>query len=719
MMSLPSSLGSILRFGSVTALLFVMTLSNTIMVTALKHNYYTRRDERTFIGPLGYPFGFLDTGRYNMTVFDFELKSPKYAHSHKPHDTTGSTRTRSRWLLLGKNNKNNKDQDQQNQDNAADAAADGPAEMLKSVKGVGFLLKRFKDEAEFNHFMAFIQADAHRCIFQPFLDAKEEAAQNDAWNGNQNDPSDDVYTYVDDDSPNMDDDMYIPGDDDDYYNNGEDGGGDGDDDSDGDGDGNDDQRLQRRQLQQSRQLQVDPNNGLGEVLHNASSDGIFLDMLSTSRWRPKTPHVSYEFHPGDAGFYFLMYQVCYKDDVNKNKNQLLDIHSRFELDFHFSNIDMFGKQSYLSAGEMLLPHLFFYFSLIYAICLYIWCKNIINIKEGKPGLLDTGSPAEPVTPVGRGAQMPAVSVYPIHYMMAFLLTLKTLTVFFESIRYHYLRVTGHAVLWSAVYYTFTFLKGITLFTVILLIGSGWSFVKPFLSEREKKMIMAILTLQVINNIAIVVLTQETEGERSFDRWTAILHLVDILCCCAVMIPIVWQVNQLEKNMEQDQHTDDDNEELEDFFDEDDGSDDEHIPEDEFENGTTTNGNHDSVFQRTRNPTTTAKMVSRGPPDARLASKLKLFRSFYILVVAYIYITRIVVYLFASMLSYKHTWVRYFVVEVVTLAFYVTVGNLFRPMNENPYLHIRRRRDMGPGGKGGSSQEVELRKIDPTTKAVLD
>jgi hypothetical protein len=252
-----------------------------------------------------------------------------------------------------------------------------------------------------------------------------------------------------------------------------------------------------------------------------------------------------------------------------------------------------------------------------------------------------------------------------------------------------------------------------LFTVILLIGSGWSFVKPFLSDREKKMILAILVLQIVNNIAIVVLTQETEGEHSFDRWTAVLHLVDILCCCAVLIPIVWQVNQLEKNMEQNQHQDEDEEETADLFDEDDEDDDEHVPEDEFDNAPT-NG---SAFHGGRKP------PSRGPgrvPDARLASKLKLFRSFYILVVAYIYVTRIVVYLFATTLTYRHTWIRYFVVEVVTLAFYVTVGMLFRPMNENPYLHIRRRQDLagGSGGKGRSGS-VELRKIDPKTKAVID
>jgi hypothetical protein len=650
-------------------------VSNGIpIVHALKHNYYTRRDERTFIGPLGYPFGFLDTGHFNLTVFDFELKSPKEPHTHDPH-----------FRLLAKDKKGKDNNDKSTNDD------DGPTEMLKAIKGVGFLLKRFPDEAAFSHYMAYIQADHKRCIFQPFLDAK---ADNDDTIQKFMKFEDDDYMYMEDDDY-VDDGLYMG--DDNWYEE----------------DLSDDDQGRRLQLTE-RQQQIDPK-GYGEVLQNIS-DGIFLDMLSTSRWRPRIPYMVYDFQPGEAGLYFLMYQVCYKDEVNKNQNQNLDIHSRFELDFHFSNLDMFGNESYLSAGEMFLPHLFFYFSLIYAICLYMWCKNIMNIKEGKPGLLDTGSPVQPVGPVGRGAQSPSATVYPIHYMMGFLLTLKTCALFFESIRYHYLRVTGHAVFWAAVYYTFAFMKGITLFTVILLIGSGWSFVKPFLSQREKKMIMCILVLQVINNIAIVVLTQETEGEHSFDRWTAVLHLVDILCCCAVLIPIVWQVNQLEKNMDQDQHNEDEDDETKELFDDDDEFDDEYIPEDEFENGSG-NGNG-SVFSATR--TSAKNKPKKGPTDARLAAKLKLFRSFYILVVAYIYITRIVVYLFATTLNYKHTWIRYFVVELVTLLFYITVGMLFRPMNENPYLHVRRRGDKatGVGGKGGA-QEVELRKIDPSSKAVID
>ena len=119
-----------------------------------------------------------------------------------------------------------------------------------------------------------------------------------------------------------------------------------------------------------------------------------------------------------------------------------------------------SQESYLSAGEMTLPHMFFLFTVLYAICLFIWIRNIRLIKEGKPSLLDSGEPVEAAasTPVGRGAQMPGVTVYPIHYLMGSLLTLKFLSLLFESIRYHYLRVTGKTVFWSSIYYTFAFLK---------------------------------------------------------------------------------------------------------------------------------------------------------------------------------------------------------------------------------------------------------------------
>ena len=144
--------------------------------------------------------------------------------------------------------------------------------------------------------------------------------------------------------------------------------------------------------------------------------------------------------------------------------------------------------------------------------------------------------------------------------------------------------------------------------------------------------------------SVSVLSQETEGERSFERWTAAFHLFDILCCILVLIVIVWSISGLEKNMEQSNGDHNDKEDDDDVVLED---------ELEFEN------EESSSAGRHR--------------DGRILAKLQLFRRFYLLVVAYVYCTRIIVYLFAAMLGYKSLWIKEFVVEGVTLVFYVFVG----------------------------------------------
>lgn len=360
-----------------------------------------------------------------------------------------------------------------------------------------------------------------------------------------------------------------------------------------------------------------------EGVIRTAKDGILLSMKNRQLWKPATPSIDYTFQKEEGGLYFLIYQVCGGSTKEK-------IRSTFELNFKFVNYDTWDNPSFLTAGEMKLPSIFFFFAISYAVCLVTWITNILAIRQGNAGHF------------GRNGQ--GANVYAIHYLMAVLLLFKTLAVLCESLRYHKIRRTGHAEVWSVFYSIFGFIKGVFLFTVILLIGSGWSFVKPCLTNKEKKMVAFLLTLQVVNQIALIVLSQRTEGENAFEKWTAVLHLVDILCCCAVLVPIVWQVNALEKSVTEDGENDSD------FLD-----------DEEREMGLTSG-------------------TDVGEKGAILA-KLKLFRAFYLLVVAYIYATRILVYLFATILDYHHLWVRYFVVELVTLIFYVVVGFIFRPIND--------------------------------------
>merc|ERR1711862_503430 len=94
-------------------------------------------------------------------------------------------------------------------------------------------------------------------------------------------------------------------------------------------------------------------------------------------------------------------------------------------------------------------------------------------------------------------------------------------------------------------------------------------------------------------------------------------------------------------------------------------------------------------------------------NSRTLSKLKLFRSFYILVVSYIYFTRVVVYLFATVLSYRVTWLRHFITEIGTLSFYVVIGFKFRPEVENPYMQVLYKRDDELEVEDDDTENLEL------------
>jgi hypothetical protein len=348
-------------------------------------------------------------------------------------------------------------------------------------------------------------------------------------------------------------------------------------------------------------------------------------------WKPNTPSLEHFFYAQEEGYYILFYQICVLPELDPEKTQsklimFQHITSTFQLDLEHTNVDMFGKVSYLTAGEMILPHLFLYISISYAVLLVVWYKRLLHNNDSSSS-----------------SHSNKIQIYAIHHLMTLVLALKTASIFFESVRYHYIRIHGHAELWSFVYYFLNFVKGTFLFTVILLMGSGWSFFQPVLGKKQSIVIFIVFFLQIINNVALVVLTHETMGERWYNQWSNFLHIVDIISCGAILIPIVWQVNALEERLEEERL--------------------------------------EEVDIGKRQPQT--QHINH------IQSKLAIFRSFYILVVAYIYYTRIVVYIVASTLTYKYTWVKDLMTELGTLFFYVSVGMKFAPnvLQETKYRPI--------------------------------
>lgn len=258
------------------------------------------------------------------------------------------------------------------------------------------------------------------------------------------------------------------------------------------------------------------------------------------------------------------------------------------------------RRDYLSAGKTILPRIYFVFSLAYIALVGLWIFVLYKKR---------------------------LTVFRIHFFMLAVLVLKTLNLLCEAEDKSYIKRTGSAHGWDVLFYIFSFLKGITLFTLIVLIGTGWSFLKPFLQDKEKKVLMIVIPLQVVANIAQVVIDETGPFGHDWVTWKQVFLLVDVVCCCAVLFPIVWSI----KNLREAARTD-------------------------------------------------------GKAAVNLM-KLTLFRQYYIVVICYIYFTRVVVYALETITSYRYLWTSVVAAELATLAFYVFTGYKFKPEAHNPYFVI--------------------------------
>jgi len=285
---------------------------------------------------------------------------------------------------------------------------------------------------------------------------------------------------------------------------------------------------------------------------------------------------------------------------------LLNCGGKKKVSFHMHleqyNIDRNGHKNYLTAGFSPLPVVYGIFSIAYVIMFVVWVFGYMR---------------------AHGAVLNKV-----HYLMSILVALKFLSLLFFAFDQHYLKKTGIPGGWAIAYYIFAVLKTAFFFVIVTLIGTGWSFFKPFLSDKDKKIIMVVIPLQVLDNIAMVIVgTNAPVSTQWFGTWKTIFRLVDIICCGAVLIPIIWSIRHLREASQSDGKA------------------------------------------------------------ARNLQKLRLFRQFYLIVVSYIYFTRIIIYLMDSAMPFQVLFLGDVLTEGVTLAFFLVVGYKFRPVPANPYFTV--------------------------------
>ncbi|XP_074575813.1 protein CANDIDATE G-PROTEIN COUPLED RECEPTOR 7-like [Curcuma longa] len=289
-------------------------------------------------------------------------------------------------------------------------------------------------------------------------------------------------------------------------------------------------------------------------------------------------------HPDEYGLYF----------ANCAPDAFVSMTVRTEM----YNVRPDGTRDYLSVGQSAVPSIYAFFSVAYFAGLITWAYICFRNR---------------------------LDAHRIHLLMAALLLAKALDLLFAAEDLHYTRSTGTPHGWDILFYVFKFVKGVLLFTVIVLIGTGWSFLKPFLQEREKKVLAIVIPLQVIANIASAVIGETGPFLKGWVKWKQIFLLIDVACCCAVLFPIIWSIRTLKE---------------------------------------------------------TSKTDGKA---ARTLAKLTLFRKFYIAVIGYLYFTRIVVYALKTITSYKYRWASVMAEETVTFAFYVFMFYMFRPKERNEYF----------------------------------
>ncbi|XP_076060012.1 protein GPR107 isoform X2 [Oratosquilla oratoria] len=286
------------------------------------------------------------------------------------------------------------------------------------------------------------------------------------------------------------------------------------------------------------------------------------------------------------------------------------------VDMTLDVVEVNPDDNYLSAGEMPLPALYFMMSILFFLSACFWFFLLRQSKD---------------------------PVFKIHYLMGVLVVIKSFSLMFHGLNYHFIQKEGiHIEAWAVMYYITHLLKGALLFTILALIGSGWAFIKHILSSKDNKIFAIVIPLQIIANVATIIIEETEEASARHDEWKKLMLAIDFLCCGAILFPVVWSIRHLQEASQTD-----------------------------------------------------------GKAAMNLR-KLKLFRHFYIMIVCYIYFTRIIVFLLKITVPFQYGWLEDMFREMATYVFFVITGYKFRPANNNPYFRV------------SSDDEEEMEEVLTTT-----
>ncbi|KAF9302654.1 hypothetical protein BGZ74_005031 [Mortierella antarctica] len=288
--------------------------------------------------------------------------------------------------------------------------------------------------------------------------------------------------------------------------------------------------------------------------------------------------------------------------------------------FKLKTTEINPGMNYLSAGDIPLPKVYGASAIAYLAAGSVWA-SILMKKDTR--------------------------VFWPHKLILILAIMIGIQKTFQTIKIHYLQTGSNSEGWTVMFCIFAFLKGSLSILIITLIASGWMFIKPFLNEKDKKIILVIIPLQILANVAKTISEETAIGSVNWAFWTQIFPMVNLISFVVILGVIVQTQRHLSEAAEAE-----------------------------------------------------GKIAEN-------KSKYKLWGSFYIVTVVYVYLTRIMVQFLRVSLPYQYVnWLVELLNEIITLGFYITIGWKFRPYANNPYILVEEgdldREDIDAGTSGSAA-----------------
>nr|KYP46700.1 Protein GPR107 family [Cajanus cajan] len=271
-----------------------------------------------------------------------------------------------------------------------------------------------------------------------------------------------------------------------------------------------------------------------------------------------------------------------------------------KLHTEFFTLNRDGSRNYLPSGHALLPSLFFLFSILYFSFLAFW---LYLCHVSNHSLL-----------------------HRIHFLMPSLLLAKALSLLFAAAVKHHANLTGISHAWDDVtFLVFDFVSVVLLFTVVVLVGTRWTFLHPLRQRGKTVLFFVVLPLQILAHVAFVVVHNTGPYIQDWVTWNQILLLLDFISCCAVVFLFLWAIRLLRR--------------------------------------------------------ITSKAQSE---PAMNLDRFRLIKRFYLVVLGYFLMTRFGVFVLRTIIAYEYEWVSNLAEETVTLVFCIVMFYMFRLVEKDEY-----------------------------------